>query len=113
MSERFELYEFQGQKVLFTGARVRHLKEAVPEGLEKYEIRHSDLGFEACQLARNIWVNHYGTIFADKPIELPSDGYLDFEEETDFIDLGELMTFEEYQEMMQLENQEVTMKMTP
>ncbi|MEG0164914.1 LPD28 domain-containing protein [Anaerorhabdus sp.] len=113
MSERFELYEFQGQKVLFTGARVQYLKEPVPKGLEKYEIRHSDLGFEACQLARSIWVSHYGTIFADNPIELPSDGYLDFEEETDFIDLGEMMTFEEYQKMMRLESQQVTIQMAP
>ena len=109
MSEYFELYEFKGQKVLFTGARAKWLKDLVPEELEKYEIRHSDLGFEPCQLARGIWVNHYGTIFADEPIELDEDGYLDFEEETDFIDLGESMTFDEYQEMMKSQDQKMNM----
>ena len=48
--ETFEFYEFKGRKVLFTPARARYLEEPVPEGLFKYEIRHSDEGFEQTKL---------------------------------------------------------------
>lgn len=77
--ETFELYEFKGHKVLFTPAREKYLEEPVPEGLFKYEIRHSDEGFEPCELAKHILVNHYGTIFSGVPIVLGNDGYVEFQ----------------------------------
>jgi hypothetical protein len=94
--EKFELYEFKGRRVLFTSARDRHLKEPVPEGFFKYEIRHSDEGFEPCVLAKHILVNHYGTIFSNEPIDLGEEGYINFREDIDFIDLNQMMTFDEY-----------------
>lgn len=113
--ETFELYEFKGRKVLFTPARAGYLKEPVPEGLYKYEIRHSDEGFEPCVLTKHILVNHYGTIFSRVPIDLGNDGYIDFSEDIDFIDLNQIMTFDEYLNMLEenydFKEQEMDMKM--
>lgn len=110
--EIFELYEFKGQKVLFTPARAGYLKE---QGLYKYEIRHSDEGFEPCVLAKHILVNHYGTIFSRVPIDLGERGYIDFSEDIDFIDLNQIMTFDEYLDILEenydLKEQEMDMKM--
>ena len=104
--ETFEFYEFKGRKVLFTPARARYLEEPVPEGLFKYEIRHSDEGFEPCVLAKHILVNHYGTIFSRVPIDLGERGY---------IDLNQIMTFDEYLSMLEenydIKEQEMNMKM--
>lgn len=112
--EIFGLYEFKGQKVLFTPSHAHHLKEPVPQGLYQYEIRHSDEGFEPCVLAKHIIVNHYGTIFSSAPIDLGTEGYIDFAEDIDFVDLNEDMTFDEYFKMMEneLKEQDMTMKMT-
>ena len=107
--ETFEFYEFKGRKVLFTPARARYLEEPVPEGLFKYEIRHSDV------LAKHILVNHYGTIFSRVPIDLGERGYIDFSEDIDFIDLNQIMTFDEYLSMLEenydIKEQEMNMKM--
>lgn len=89
MSEKFELYEFQGHRVLFTPSRVRYLKEPLPEDIEIYEIRHSDEGFKACQLSRRIWVNHYGTFLSFGQIDLGEDFRIYFNEETDMHDLNQ------------------------
>ncbi len=94
--EKFELYEFKGRRVLFTPVRDRYLKEPVPKGFFKYEVRHSDEGFEPCVLAKRILVNHYGTLFSNEPIDLGEQGYLNFREDIDFIDLNQMMTFDEY-----------------
>ena len=114
--ETFEFYEFKGRKVLFTPARARYLEEPVPEGLFKYEIRHSDEGFEPCVLAKHILVNHYGTIFSRVPIDLGERGYIDFSEDIDFIDLNQIMTFDEYLSMLEenydIKEQEMNMKMS-
>lgn len=107
MSEKFELYEFQGHPVLFTPSRVKYLKDALPDDIEAYEIRHSDEGFEACQLVRNIWVNHYGTFLSIGEIDLGEDFTIYFNEETDMHDLNKLMTIDEYREMMNMKYQMV------
>ena len=114
--ETFELYAFKGQKILFTPARAGYLEEPVPEVLFKYEIRHSDEGFEPCELAKHILVNHYGTIFSRVPIDLGNDGYIEFQEGIDFIDLNQVITFEEYLDILEenydLKEQEISMKIT-
>lgn len=110
MFEKFELYEFQGHPVLFTPSRVKYLKETLPEDIEVYEIRHSDEGFEACQLARNIWVNHYGTFLSIGKIDLGKDFTIYFDEETDMHDLNQLMTIDEYREMVMNQNIQFEMK---
>ena len=98
--EKFELYEFQGHPVLFTPSRIRNLKESLPDDIEVYEIRHSDEGFEMCQIARNIWVNHYGTFLSIGEIDLGSEFTIYFDEDEAVIDCNRLMTIDEYQEMM-------------
>lgn len=110
MSEKFELYEFQGHPVLFTPSRVKYLKEPLPEDIEVYEIRHSDEGFEACQLARNIWINHYGTLLSADKIDLGNEYTIYFDEETDMVDLNRLMTIDEYRQMVQNQNIQIEMK---
>lgn len=113
--ETFELYGFKGKKVLFTPVRVHHLQESIPEGMYKYEIRHSDEGFEPCELAEHIIVNHYGTIFSSIPIDLGESGYIDFEEDRDFIDLNQIVTIDEYLNIMEekhdMKEQEMKMMM--
>lgn len=100
LNQKLELFEFKGIKVLFTPARERFLKEPAPSDLYRYEMRHSDEGFEPCELAKGIIVNFYGTIFSKEKIFLGEDGYLIFDEDIDFIDLNEIMTFDEYLDLM-------------
>lgn len=100
MCEKFELYEFQGHYVLFTPSRVKYLKESLSEDIEVYELRHSDQEFEACQIARNIWVNHYGTFLSIGEIDLGEEFTIYFDEEIEMHDLGRLITIDEYREMM-------------
>ena len=109
MSEKFELYEFQGHHVLFTPSRVKYLKETLPDDIEVYEIRHSDEGFEACQLARNIWLNHYGTFLSIGEIDLGAGYTIYFDEETDMHDLDRLMTIDEYRKMILKQNIQLRM----
>ena len=78
MNERFEEIEFQGKIVLFTDSRVQ--RDTVPEGLHRYEIRHTDDDWgEPCQLGYGIVVNHFGTILTNAPIQLDPSGHLDFD----------------------------------
>lgn len=103
--ESFELYMFQGHPVLFTGSRIRSLKEPLPDDIKVYEIRHSDEGFDACQLSRNIWVNHYGTFLSIGEIDLGEECTIYFDEAEDMVFCDQLMTIDQYREM--LLNQEI------
>ncbi|HOP10220.1 MAG TPA: hypothetical protein PK629_01880 [Oscillospiraceae bacterium] len=78
MNERFEEVEFQGKTVLFTDCRVQ--KDTIPEGLHRYEIRHTDDDWgEPCQLGYGIVVNHFGTLISNEAIQLDPSGHLDFD----------------------------------
>jgi hypothetical protein len=78
MNERFEEGEFQGKTVLFTDCRVQ--KDTIPEGLHRYEIRHTDDDWgEPCQLGYGIVVNHFGTLISNEAIQLDPGGHLDFD----------------------------------
>lgn len=68
----FEEILFQNVPALFTTLRVR--ENGVPEGLQRYEIRHEN--GDPCQIARSVLVDHYGTLLTSDPIQLPADGYL-------------------------------------
>lgn len=82
MEISFEEIRFQDLPALFTPLRVK--TGDIPEGLHRYEIREEDGEF--CQLAKHIFVNHYGTLLTSNPIQLPADGYLSFSpEELDFL----------------------------
>ncbi len=76
-SLRYEEVRFRDIPALFTSLRVS--KENMPEGIYRYELRHDDESYTPCQLAKHIVINHYGTILTSTPVQLPADGYLDFE----------------------------------
>ena len=78
MNERFEEVEFQGKTMLFTDSRVQ--RDTIPEGLHRYEIRHTDDDWgEPCQLGYGILVNHFGTLITNEAIQLDPGGHLDFD----------------------------------
>ena len=78
LSEQYEQVEVCGEPAMFTSSRIA--RETVPQGMYMYEVRHADEDWgEPCQLAKGIMVNHFGTIITSCPIELPSDGYRDFD----------------------------------
>ena len=74
-SEDFEEVTVLGKPALFTPIRID--STTVPCGYHLYELRHDDdcRGY-AVQIARNILVNHWGSIITCDEIAL-LDGYLD------------------------------------
>ena len=97
MKERFEEVEFLGKPALFSGLRIQ--RGTVPEGLHRYEIRHTDDDWgEPCQLGYGIVVNHYGTLITNEAIQLGPDGHLDFDAEALKYTDGDCNTIAEYME---------------
>ena len=95
MTERFEEVEVLGKPALFTCLRVD--RNTLPPGLFMYEVREDDgMSGIACQIARNIMVNHWGTIITREPIKLPRDGYLDIDAEDINYGVGGLCTVKEF-----------------
>lgn len=94
MNERFEEVELLGKTVLFTDCRVQ--RDTVPEGLHRYEMRHTDDDWgEPCQLGYGILVNHFGTILTNEPIQLDPGGHLDFDaEDMNFLGNGYVSVME-------------------
>lgn len=72
--ETFEEIELFDEPALFTCLRID--PATVPAGVYKYDIRHDDdcQGI-ACEIARFILVNHWGSVLTLKPIELGNEGY--------------------------------------
>ncbi len=89
----YEEVLFQDTPALFTTLRVK--ESSVPKGLHRYEFREED--GQPCQLARDILVNHYGTLLACDPIQLPADGFLSFEPEALAFPDEEMTTLEDFQ----------------
>ena len=76
VNERFELVEVCGVPALFTVNRVD--RKTVPKGMYAYDMQTSEDDWsQPCLLARQIMVEHYGTILTASPIELPRGGYRD------------------------------------
>ncbi len=73
----YEEVRFLGIPALFTSLRVSG--DSVPEGMHRYELRYDEDTCEPCQAAKNILVDHYGTLLTSRPVQLPVDGYLCFE----------------------------------
>lgn len=96
--KRFELYRFQEYLVLFSDQRKKYIGE-IPENVFCYEMRHSDEGFEPCELAKGILVNFYGTIFCSNEIDLGDQGFICFEESEDFESMEVMVTFDEYMDL--------------
>ena len=97
MTENFEEVEILGKPALFSSLRID--RSTLPKGLYLYEVRHDD-GCQgiACQIARGIMVNHWGTLITREPIKLPPDGYRDIEPEDLNYCTGDCSTVKEYVE---------------
>ena len=77
-TEDFEEVTILGMPALFTPGRIN--RNTIPNGYHLYEIRHDDdCQGDAVQIARNILVNHWGSIITRDEIELCTDGYLNIE----------------------------------
>ena len=81
--ERYELVMADQYPVLFTHARIN--RDSVPKGLFCYDIRHDDecQGI-ACEIKKNVLVNHWGTILSKTKIPMP-EGYLILEDDIDYL----------------------------
>ena len=77
MTEDFEEVTIFGKPALFTSIRIE--RGTVPRGYYLYEVRHDDeCQGDAVQIARNIYVNHWGSLITWDELALP-DGFLDIE----------------------------------
>jgi len=75
MKESFEEVEVFEKPALFTPIRID--RSTVPSGYHLYEVRHDDDGQgDAVEIARNIFVNHWGSIITKDEIELSPEGNL-------------------------------------
>ena len=75
----FEEVTIFGKPALFTPYRLK--RDTVAVKCFIYEVRHDDdCDGDVVQLAKNIIVNHWGTLVTLEEIELPVDGYIDIEE---------------------------------
>lgn len=93
--ETYEIIELCGKPMLFTDMRID--KKTVPNGMYQYEVRYDDDNVgDPVQIARNIAVNYLGTIISNRPIKLPSDGYLDIDPENDWNYTGVSCGLEEF-----------------
>lgn len=68
----FEPMIICGIKGLFTSLRID--KFTVPQGYNKYSIRHSDKGYEwFCTLEKFVWANHFGDFITNKEVSMDND----------------------------------------
>ena len=84
LNASYEVIKLFGKKVLFTSERIRD--SDLPKGIYKYEVRHDDecQGI-MCEIAKRIFVNHWGTILSKEEIDLGTDGYRIIDEDKDVI----------------------------
>lgn len=100
LNASYEVIKLFGKKVLFTSERIRD--SDLPKGIYKYEVRHDDecQGI-MCEIAKRIFVNHWGTILSKEEIDLGSDGYLliDEEKDVDYLDDSKSLSQYSYQKI--------------
>lgn len=100
LNASYEVIKLFGKKVLFTSERIRD--SDLPKGFYKYEVRHDDecQGI-MCEIAKRIFVNHWGTILSKEEIDLGSDGYLliDEEKDVDYLDDSKSLSQYSYQKI--------------
>lgn len=71
----WEVVEVFGKPALFTCGRID--PKTVPAEVYKYDIRHDDeCQGNACEIARFIMVNHWGSVLMLEPLDLGAGGYL-------------------------------------
>lgn len=93
---KFEPIYFDDYLVLFYQGHIREIREYLPDDVYTYEIRHSDEGFEPCELARTIFVNHYGSIISYKKLLNDNEYYMTISEGDLEFALVPSMAIEEY-----------------
>lgn len=83
-SERtYQEVAIMDRPALFTELRID--RSSVPEGVYRYELRHSDEDWgEPIELSRSIAVNFYGTVLTREPFQLPIEGWLPMEPDSLF-----------------------------
>jgi hypothetical protein len=95
MTEDFEEVTLFGKPALFTPIRIEH--DTVPDGYHLYEVRHDDdCQGEAVQIARNVYVNHWGSLITRDEIMLPADGFMDIEPDVLDYDTGSCRNMGEF-----------------
>ena len=95
MEEQFEEVEILGKPALFTPLRIE--RGTVPCGYHLYEVRHDDdCQGDAVQIARNIYVNHWGSLITLDEIDMPADGFLDIEPDDMNYGAGKCCTMREF-----------------
>lgn len=80
---KYETYYLFNHKVLFTPLRID--EKLLPKGIYKYEVRNDESG-HMVELAKNIVVNHWGTILSSRKLKLNENGYLKIAEGKDLVD---------------------------
>ncbi|MBQ9461516.1 MAG: hypothetical protein IJU51_06335 [Clostridia bacterium] len=93
--DEFELIELFDKPALFTDDRITDAD--IPKGMYCYHLRHGDEGnFETIE--KRVAVNHAGSIVTKEPIDLGTDGYISFTEDTSPNFTGETMSLYEFRE---------------
>lgn len=95
-----------GNPALFSECRIN--SATVPEGLYRYEIRHTDDDWgEPIELARGIMVNFYGMILTREPLQLPIEGWLPIQQGKFELKDGGCRTLAEFQKQYPVSEKEV------
>lgn len=71
--------------------------ETVPDGFNKYDIRHADYDSgQPCTLEKKVTVNYYGSVLLLQELDFGDKDYIDICGEDDFIDSGDVVTIDEF-----------------
>ena len=92
--EKYELIEIIGKPALFSDARIPD--SAVPEGLNRYDLRCGDNDFIDGTIEPKVYVDHGGSILMREPIDFGESGYIQLDEDSSPNFTGEEMTAEEF-----------------
>ena len=91
MPEFYELVCVNDNPYLFACWRVG--RDEIPEGMVKYDVRHDDeCRGDWVEVAKNVMVNHWGTLIGFKDLPLIRGRLYDF----DYNYLGESLTINDY-----------------
>jgi len=94
MTEGFEEVTILDKPALFTSIRIGRI--TVPYGYHLYEVRHDDdCQGDAVQIARNIYVNHWGSLITRDELTA-TDGFLDIKPEDLNYSTGNWRSMEEF-----------------
>lgn len=83
-----EIISSNDMEILLDITPASAFKDTIPEGYNKYSIRHSDEGDEwFCTLEKFVWANHMGDFITDKEVPLDDvDNYIYINGDYSYID---------------------------